>query len=193
MHQIFKAIEHIYAHAEEWNADTSRFVIAGESAGGFFTAMTASIATGDRYDEFGFEFSHKEHFKPVAAVCLSGAFFPDSQFSCGYPNMRTFLQAFTGLNVEELKAMFGTEKMNFYMPIVTETFPPTMIVSAKRDPLRCEGPILAEKLNAAGVPHGEFMGKGLLSIHAASSVLVKQQKRKCLKETMDFVFPYIFK
>lgn len=75
LRQIFKGIEYILDNAGKYGIDTENIVIAGESAGGYFTSMVGAVSSHkELYNKLGIDFRYRDTFKVSACVIISGIF-----------------------------------------------------------------------------------------------------------------------
>lgn len=168
--QIFSGIEYVLKNAARYGIDPSRIVVAGESAGGYFAALVAAVASHHvLYDLLGISFDFKDSFKISATVLISGIFDPIRSLGTKFPNMELFVQAFTGLSVEEAVRR-GAEMRTCWAPsyYADVQFPPSFIIGAARDKLLPESVALHQELGRAGVHNALYVCKGVNSVHAGA-------------------------
>lgn len=139
------AARHVHAHAAEFQLDSSRWLVAGDSAGGNIAAVVCqqlNLAGGPH---------------PGGQVL----FYPQTDFRFAHPSHETLSKDYR--LTKELIAWFG----NHYLrgdadrfdprasPLMTSELrglPPAWIMTAGFDPLIDEGKAYAARLTAAGVP-----------------------------------------
>jgi acetyl esterase/lipase len=194
LRQIFKAIDFVLDNAEKYSIDTSKVVIAGESAGGnFVLAVSTIVKDKSLFDKLGIEFKHRDTFNVTAGICNCGALDMSRLIKSNFPNIKTMIRCYTGLKISEIIEGADTEKIQLLSPTsyINKDFPPTMIIYASHDPLRKESFALAEQLKELGVPYKMYKGTGILSLHAAGIATKTKKGIDCFKETMDFINGYI--
>ncbi len=169
--QIFKGIEYVLDNAEKHGIDTSRVVVAGESAGGYFAALVSAITSHkELYDLLDIPFKYKDNFEVSASVLLSGIYDPDRALDTNFPNAKSFAKAFCGFSPAQLKTEEGREMKKFLAPsyYVDEKFPPAFIIGSKLDPLAPESNGLHDDLDKVGVKNELFTCTGINGVHAGS-------------------------
>lgn len=188
--QIFKGIEYVLDRAEEYGIDTDRIVVAGESAGGYFAALVAAVASHRAlYGELGIDFAYKDDFKVSACVLLSGLYDPVRSTGTGFPLIGLDVKTFLGKSEAEMKD--GIKEGD--APCVIDdyadaAFPPAFIVASKYDKLATESEDLRDELVAAGAEHEFFLCTGINGVHAgALACELAASGRECLRRAQDFV------
>lgn len=188
--QIFKGIEFVLDRAEEYGIDTDKVVVAGESAGGYFAALVAAVASHPSlYEELGIEFAYKDSFTVAACVTLSGLFDPIRSIDTKFPLIALDVRTFLGKSAAEL----AQGRRNGDVPCVIDDyvdakFPPTFVVASKADRLAKESEDLRDELVAAGVKHGFFLCTGINGVHAgALACELAASGRECLRCAQRFV------
>lgn len=187
--QIFKAVEYLYFHADRYNLDMSKIVVAGESAGAYFSSyITAITRKKELYDALGIDFRYKHCFYPAATVLLNGAYDAINLSKIKFLNMGTFLHSFFGVPGRELRKGYKEEYRYFSpMEFINEDYPPTVVGRGVHDGLDPESALMAEKLKEKKVPYMEFMAKGLSGVHGFCIAAKTKEGRRCLDETLSFL------
>lgn len=89
--QIFNGIEFVMNRADELNIDTGKVVVAGDSAGGYYAAFVAAVASHpELYDTLGIDFAYRDTFKVSACVLLSGLYDMARSLDTRFPQMTIF-------------------------------------------------------------------------------------------------------
>jgi acetyl esterase/lipase len=185
---IYRALDHFKLDKQNCDVDFDSIYIGGESAGGHLSCVIATISTNSEY---------KGLFKSLPQVAseisikgtllICGIYDLDSTERSGYPAMRSYILAETGLESGVRKM---SEKGMIFSPLkyITPDFPPTVVVTAMGDKLQNEGFILIKKLKNLGVKCILRHGVGSTAIHA----FVVGQFLAQTKRVMDDAF-YFFK
>ncbi|MEG1791112.1 MAG: alpha/beta hydrolase fold domain-containing protein [Clostridia bacterium] len=192
--QCLNAVDYLFDNAEKYNIDTSRIILGGESAGGYFVCMLAAIAKDKSLlDRIGLSLKHTE-FDVVANIVISGAFDIIELATSKFLNMDVMLEAFTNLTNEQILSSDNADKVYEMSPVshVQANYPPTMIVYATHDPLRIESFDLHKKLNEFNVPNMLYKCDGiLLGNHAWAIATVVKKAKLCVQATINFVNTYV--
>lgn len=189
--QCLKALDWIYEHAEEYNIDMSKILLAGESAGVYFLYYLAAIAANPGLaDKLGIDFNARDKFKVTAIISNCGAIDIVRLTENKFPDIKTMLKSFTGKTIKELKNGVNNDEIRLMIPQISEKTPPSMIIYARHDKLKSESMVLKEQLDRLAVPNKTFEGTGLISQHAFPIATIEKRGKQCLKETMDFILPY---
>ena len=147
-------------HAEELGGDPTRVVIAGDSAGGHLSALTAHLLAADG--------DHR--------LALQILLYPATSLTVD-------LQAFPSQAAYENEPMLGTDAVRGILPVVfpdertrktavllgrnhSSRLAPAVIATAERDPLSDEGTQFARELAAAGVTVSHHTGQELCHRYA---------------------------
>lgn len=151
MKQLNKALAFISAHPDKFNADTSFFVLAGDSGGSMISAATANIITNPKYAAItkvqpGL---NPNQLKGLLLYCgiyeidnlrVEGAF---GSF------LKTVMWGYFGKkDISDDDYAKTASVTNF----LTSSFPPTFISAGNKDPLLPQSLLLAEKLALLNVP-----------------------------------------
>jgi acetyl esterase len=150
VYQVNDALSYLQQHAERLHIDTSRIVLAGDSAGSQIAAQVATLTTNESYaQEMGITPSLDP--KNLRALLLNcGAYDLNLPKYAGTDGwfLRTVLWAYSGkkdfLQDPNLK---HASVVNY----VTADFPPAFITAGNADPLEEQSKELAGKLQALGV------------------------------------------
>tara|TARA_R110000850_G_scaffold254614_1_gene380242 strand:- start:129423 stop:130466 length:1044 start_codon:yes stop_codon:yes gene_type:complete len=149
--QLNKALAFISSNSDQFNADNSFFILAGDSAGSMISATTANIITSPKYAQLtevepGL---NSTQLKGLLLYCgiyeidnlkVEGAF---GSF------LRTVAWAyFDKKDISNDEYAKSASVTNF----LTNSFPPTFISAGNKDPLLPQSRLLAEKLSALEVP-----------------------------------------
>lgn len=137
LQQAFRAIEWVFDHAHIHQFDTTRIVLAGESAGAYIAAFIAAISRHhELYDKLNIRFSHRREFNPQACVLISGIYDLEGILSLDFPNIEDCLTGFTGQGREHSLAFVKSSDAKAASPLhyVDERFPPTAVILSDRDP-----------------------------------------------------------
>lgn len=169
--QIFKGIEYVFDNAEKYGIDTSKVVVAGESAGGYFAALVGAVASHrELYDLLGIDFKYREQFNIGACIFMSGIFDPARALETNFPDMDLFAEAFCDMSPDELKGEVGQKMRNVLAPsyYADKDFPPSFIIGSDKDLLLPESKALHKEFVDAGVKNEFVICTGLNGVHAGS-------------------------
>lgn len=161
------ALNWVERNAEKYNLDTSRMVVAGDSAGGYYAAMLACICT------------HPEIQQKLGMS--TGVKFSAAWLNCAVYDMellahsklvlnlgaRTFYDA-TGAKIEEIED-FAWRELCSVPALVDKNFPKSFITYAKKDVLcinQADG--MLEALAKAGVYFEQYHTCTLVANHCFS-------------------------
>ncbi|WP_334112718.1 alpha/beta hydrolase [Paucihalobacter sp.] len=148
--QLNKALAFISANAKNLHADTSFFILAGDSAGSMIASATANIITNPDYAKI-------TQVEPgLEPQQLKGLL-----LYCGIYNIdNTSTEGAFGTFLETVKwVYFGKKDITddnyantaFVTNFLTSGFPPTFISAGNEDPLLPQSKLLAGKLSALNV------------------------------------------
>ncbi|MGH3631294.1 MAG: alpha/beta hydrolase, partial [Sciscionella sp.] len=135
----------VLAHAAELNADPTRVVVAGDSAGGNFATVIAQQLAG----EGGAAPSGQLLLYP--ATDMSHDYPSREAFGQGYFLDQASLELFVNCYVTDPALVLDPRMSPLLHPKLAEA-PPSVVVTAEYDPIRDQGNAYAEALAAAGVP-----------------------------------------
>ena len=149
--QLNSALAYISANAEKFNADTSFFVLAGDSGGSMISAAAANVITSTSYAQITNvqPVLNPDQLKGLLLYC--GIYEIDNLNTEGAFGsfLKTVTWAYFGTkNISNDKYAKTASVTNF----LTGKFPPTFISAGNNDPLLNQSKILAEKLSTLNVP-----------------------------------------
>lgn len=192
LQEVFTAIDFIIDHAEEYNIDTEKIVLAGESAGGYFISYIASVLYNQaNADSLGLNFAHKE-IKLKALVSISGCYdlhrlSDESKPQSDFPDLKTMIKSYLGEDYETAKKLIHSESGKTYSPEVNAGYPPSFLIWADKDKLRYETFDFAEELKSFGVEYKLYKADGIIGMHAWAIVPLFRKSRICFEKTYEFV------
>ena len=195
--EIFTAIDQICDRADELKIDTENIVIAGESAGGYYISYVIScINHPENLEKLGIEFRNRDKFKIKALVSHCGCFNPERLIDLSlpqsdFPDIKMMTSTFAGKSLDELRQYLKSNDGKIMIPKITANFPPSFLVWCAKDKLQYETFDLSKELTALGIEHKTYKGDGKISAHAWSIVTMFPEAKACLKETFDFILPYL--
>ncbi|MCS4434205.1 alpha/beta hydrolase [Aquiflexum gelatinilyticum] len=149
--QLNKALKFLSDQADQFHADNTFFVLAGDSAGSMISATTANVITSPEY---------------ARLINIPPGLRPDQirglLLYCGIydiTNLNTdgdfgfFLEAAAWSYFGKKDISQDQEaKISSVTDFLTESFPPTFISAGNNDPLLAQSQLLAQKLSALNVP-----------------------------------------
>jgi len=146
----YAALEWVAAHAEELGGDPSRLAVAGDSAGGNLTAVTALRAR----DRSGPELAFQLLVYPVVDMTPS---MEEPKYASMLENAEGYfltladMQFFADCYVPD-DAMRTDPSASPILADSLEGLPPALVLTCEFDPLRDQGEAYAKALADAGVP-----------------------------------------
>jgi acetyl esterase/lipase len=151
MQQLNKALAYIAANPGKFFADTTFFVLAGDSGGSMISAATANIITSPAYAEMT---KVKPGLNPgqlKGLLLYCGIYEIDHLKTEGAFGsfLKTVMWAYFDTKDISENAYAKTASVTNFL---TSSFPPTFISAGNNDPLLPQSKLLAEKLSALNVP-----------------------------------------
>ncbi len=195
--EVFTAIDLICDKAEEMKIDLDNVVISGESAGGYYIAfVVACLNNPEILKKLNIEFRNIDKIKIRALVSHCGCFNPErlidtTKPQSEFPDIKMMTSTFAGISLSKLREYLKTDDGKIMIPEITDKFPPCFLVWCAKDKLQHETFDLDKELTKLNVPHKLFKGDGKISAHAWSIVTMFPEAKECLKETFDYVLPYL--
>lgn len=195
--EIFTAIDYIIDHADGLGIDTENVVIAGESAGGYYISFVSHcLSHSEVLEKLGITFRNADRFKIKALVSHCGCFnlqrlVDEKKEQSKFPDIRMMTSTFIGKSLDETRKFLNSDEGKIAIPKIDNTSPPSFLIWATKDYLRYETFDLSEELKAHGVTHKTYKADGKIAAHAWSIATIFKESKECLKETIDFVLPYL--
>lgn len=164
------ALRWVYRHAKEYNIDTSRLVVSGNSAGGHLALLIASAPADAGFDD---RCPGPEPLKVAAVINWYG--FPDLTDLMQGPNVRPAVTAWIGTGAGRMELAKRLSPIAY----VRAGVPPVLTVHGDADPISPyqHAVRLHEALKTAGVPnelvtvrggkHGGFTDEESIRIYGA--------------------------
>ena len=189
LHQLVNAINWIYDNREKYNLDLSHFVVTGDSAGGYYSAMLATLQDSDFLQEM---------YKTAAKIRIGAVV-----LNCGVYdlmlaiNRKMFLNLgkgiardFAGIDLEEIDSYKYIEGVS---PIdhLSSNFPKAFIIYAEQD-FFCggQGETLCQKLTELGVYHEAYWSTTLEDNHTFPLIWNTEAAKEALEKTLSFLNRY---
>jgi acetyl esterase len=150
----FAALKYIEANAMDLEIDPNRIAVGGDSAGGNLAAVCALMAR----DAGSPRLVHQMLLYPMTDCDIETA--SRAEFAAGHFLTREVMDWFGAHYVSSADDQKDYRASPLRAP-AHHGLPPALIVTAGHDPLRDEGRLYAEKLEAAGVPviHRDYPGQ----------------------------------
>lgn len=192
LREIFKAIDFLYDHAEEYGIDMDNVVVSGESAGGYFISyLAACCCDNSLLDELNITFRHRKDFRIKAIISNCGCYSVESltdksKPQSKFPDIRMMLSAFTGMPLKQLREYLKTPQGKLLNPKITKDFPPCFVIWGDKDFLRYDAFDFIKKLDALGVEHQQFKADGIIGMHAWALAICVQKGKDCFNESLRF-------
>lgn len=194
--ECLSAIDFVYDNAKKYNLDTSKVLLAGESAGAYFAAMLSAIAKNNGVAQtLGLKLKHTE-FDVTANIFNCGAFNIKTLAASRFPNMSIMVESFTNLTKEIILTGEADDIVKNMSPqnYIDESFPPSsFILYASHDLLRNESFAFKNRLDSLNVPNEIYKCKGILyGNHAFALSTVTKTGQIILQAAQKYVDKYIF-
>lgn len=138
------AVRWVHAHADELGADPARIAVAGDSAGGNLTAVTAQALRGD-----GPTLAAQVMICPITSLLFDT---PSYTENADGPVLTRRMQESWTKNYLDDDALRRDPRVSPLLADDLSGLPPATVITASHDPLRDEGIAYAERLKGAGVP-----------------------------------------
>jgi|GEM_PF-272131 len=160
----------------DYQGDTSRIVLVGESAGANLAAVVARKA---KNDGLGHLVRHLTLFCPAV----------DARPGVSYPSRIHFAEGYMlpGKDLKDICKVYAPDLADLYSPDLSiiaasdlQGMPPTFVITAQFDPLRDEGRAFADKLSRSGVPVRYLCVKGF--IHCMTGLWVEDDIKRMNEE-----------
>lgn len=177
--QCICAVDFTLDHAKEYDLDTDKIAVGGESAGVYFAAFVSAISKDkDILRQLGLpqmrhmEFDVKVNMFNCAAVDFK------NMAEHGFPDVELMLEAYTGYPVEEILSGKRDREMEKILPLsyIKENYPPTYMIYGSLDSLRFNTLKMAEKLRQLEVPHIVYKSTGLFYGQHTTTMIFKSAK-----------------
>ncbi|MDR2046925.1 MAG: alpha/beta hydrolase [Clostridiales bacterium] len=192
---IFRAISYVFEKREEYNLDTDSVFLGGDSAGAHLAALAAGITVNrSLYDEFKIDFTYRGEFKIRGLVFICGVF---DFLSCGnadFPRIKLYSRSYSGYDVREiedgkLEEFFGRPEIMNMCPVtlVTPDYPPCMLITGEKDPLRPTTELFYERLKENNVKAAYFLGTGKYSVHGFPLFSASENGKRAMREVYSFL------
>ncbi|TGO04459.1 alpha/beta hydrolase [Serinibacter arcticus] len=151
VHQVLTALSHLVTHADDLDLDTSRVVLAGDSAGSQIAAQVAAAISDPAYaSALGVDPAlRRDHLR--AALLHCGAYDLDldgATSRAGALFMESVLWSYTGRRSAREDPVLDLASVRRH---ASPAFPPTYLSGGDADPLTPQGLAFAERLREVGV------------------------------------------
>lgn len=149
--QLNKALAFISANPDKFNADTTSFVLAGDSGGSMISAATANIITSPGYAEITKVQPGLNPIQLKGLLLYCGIYEIDHLKTEGAFGsfLKTVMWAY--FDTKDISGN-GYAKTASVTNFLDSSFPPTFISAGNNDPLLPQSILLAKKLSALHVP-----------------------------------------
>jgi len=135
----------VFEHAKEYGFDTNHIFAVGDSAGGHTLALYSCICTNKAYAKsFAIKQPKDFTFKAIALNCGKYHVYTDQRGDELTKELMTDYLPQKG-TPEEIERICVENH-------ITDKFPPTFLMTSNDDSLKCQAPILQEKLMEHDVP-----------------------------------------
>lgn len=189
---LVSALNWVGKNAEKYNLDLDNMCVSGDSAGGYYSAMLACVATNKQLQE---KLQVSTDLKFRGAILDCGVYDVGEALGRYMPFNLTdkILFDFAGIHIKQFNAY---EWKDICAPIdfVTEQFPVTFLTYADKD-IFCkgQGPKMIEKLKSKGVYVEEDHSTKLLDNHCYPLSWTTKAAANNVKCVEDFMKRFIAK
>lgn len=149
--QLNTALAYISSNPDTFHADTTFFVLAGDSGGSMISAAAANVITSSSYAEVSRIKPGLNPHQLKGLLLYCGIYEIDNLNTEGAFGsfLKTVMWAYFDTKDISNEAYAKTASVTNYL---TSAFPPTFISAGNNDPLLPQSKILSDKLAAKGVP-----------------------------------------
>ncbi len=196
LEDVCRAFEWVVKNAERFGGDTSRIVLAGESAGAnLVTSLSLALAYGDRPEPFA-QSVYRTGIVPKAVVPACGVFQVSdmARLRRRKPHMSSFIaDRLAEVELAYLGKGPFEHDIDLADPVVmlergdkpTRPLPPFFLPVGTKDPLLPDNRRLGEALRALGGEAEERYYEG--ELHAFHAFVMRDSARQCWKDTFSFL------
>ncbi|MGN0796255.1 MAG: alpha/beta hydrolase [Christensenellales bacterium] len=183
--QLVQAVNWVVDNAEKYNLDLSRFIVTGDSAGGYYSAMLAVIQDNEKLQNF---------FGKMKAK------FTATVLDCGIYDLQTALnqKIVFGLTGKIYKDFIGGdikdidkyEYLEYISPAdyITEKFPKAFLTVAGKDFFcKGQGEKLAETLNKYGVYNEIYSSTKFMDNHTFPLTWTSKAAKENNEKALSFI------
>lgn len=183
--QLVRAVNWVKANEEKYNLDLSKFIVTGDSAGGYYSAMLAVIQDSEKLQSvYG-----KMDAKFTATV-----------LDCGIYDLQTALDQKILFNLtgkiykdfvgEDIKDIKNYKYLEYLSPAdyVTEKFPKSFITAAAKD-FFCggQGEKLVETLNGYGIYNELYRSTKFMDNHTFPLTWTSKAAKENNEKALSFI------
>jgi len=188
---IVKAFNYIETLAKDYNIDTTKIVVSGDSSGAYQTAMLAASAFDD---ELRASLGLPETNNKPAALALMCGLYDMVQLMTGprilgvVPETASMILGFKlDKNMENYT---DYEYINFISPVslVNSSWCP-VFMAWSRDDIICigQGPSMAESFERNGVRYDKFIAEGFVNNHCFHLNMTFRIAQRCMNKCIHFL------
>lgn len=183
--QLVNAVNWVVDNAEKYNLDLTKFIVTGDSAGGYYSAMLAVIQDSEKLQEF---------FGKMKAK------FTATVLDCGIYDLQTALNQrivfgltekiykdFIGGNIKDIEKY---QYLEYLSPAdyITEKFPKSFITAAGKDFFcRGQGEKLVETLNNYGIYNELYRSTKFMDNHTFPLTWTSKAARENNEKALTFI------
>jgi acetyl esterase/lipase len=182
---IYKAMAWLIKNKNQYNIDTDRIFVGGESAGAHLASMVGAISSNEDYKaKFNLSEVSKD-IKVKGLVLNCGIFDLEEVSKTKFKFIDIYLESFCGRPFNELNA----EEKKDLSPInyVTSDFPPCFLIAAERDRVLCCSKSLIKKLEKEAVPYNYYVGRGPFAVHAFAVTQLLRISNEAMRGIVYFI------
>jgi acetyl esterase/lipase len=186
---IYKALAFLKDKAGEWNIDTDKIFLGGESAGATLSVTLGAISVNEAYKSFfDLDETVKDlRFSGIVSIC--GLYDMADAIGSGYPYIEEYICAYADKDANTILTAPYYRRMS-PIKFLAEGFPPIFVITGEKDAFSPGAAKFIERLNELGVENGGFHGTGKTSVHAYTVGQFFKISRESLRAALDFIAKY---
>ena len=190
---IFKVIEMIYDKAEEYNIDTSRVAVAGESAGGYFANYLGVLSKKkELFEKLNIKFKYIEEFDVKSTLLINGIYEIKNVSAIKALNCQTFIKSFYNLSREEFKKINEINNDLFSScTYLDSTYPPSIVLRGNHDVYDDASKQITELFDEKKVEYSTYCTKGLSGLHGFVIAPINKEGKRAFKYTTENLKRYL--
>ena len=190
--QCAAAVDCFLDVAEQYNADTDKIAVAGESAGVYYASFLAAISKDQSVlTSLGLPCMRHSEFDVKAMFSNCGAIDLKHIFDGSFPDADLFVEAYSGFSAEDIRSGKYDEaflQMNT-LSYINRSFPQTLLMYGSWDSLRDNTFIMQKCFDELGVPYTLYKNTGIFyGQHTSNMIFLFEKKaNRILSDVVKFL------